>query len=414
MTTDGARNEHGAAVLTVNDGNEIHCVDHNVQLVQADALNSNQAHPPPLTQEARAVNDKSHALVVFINGHKAILARFRELADAKRNSPEGLNNWECLVLDNDTRWDSKLGKFERVVYFDNEILALQVEFAATFPRDCLLVRWEFDLAYGMVKVLTPFRVFTKFFESRSIVTLAHVPHKVDELLSSLAPGSYTQVMQGRDERALDHLENLQATMAASINERFAWVFEEDSIALEALYLMPGPNRFTFDNFVLAPNVLESVQNRLLDDVVDLLPPDMPQPIKAQHRDVARAMLVLARTLLDGLPDTADPLVEWPKLTVLAPLFPLAQMLFGIPASTSDDERTFSGAGLVLGNLRTRMDLDNFRREQRVRQFLTLGTDPHTSSGRAERLSRSNRIIERFAMTLERVREEINRNDVGNQ
>ena len=61
-----------------------------------------------------------------------------------------------------------------------------------------------------------------------------------------------------------------------------------------------------------------------------------------------------------------------------------------------------------------MDLDNFRREQRVRQFLTLGTDPHTSAGRQERLARSNSIIERFAMTLERVREEILRNNAGNQ
>lgn len=122
------------------------------------------------------------------------------------------------------------------------------------------------------------------------------------------------------------------------------------------------------------------------------------------------MLQFARSVLDQLPDTADPLVVWPQQTVLAPLFPVAQMLFGIPASTSDDERSFSGAGLVLGNLRTRMDLDNFRREQRVRQFLTLGTDPHTSTGRQELLARSNRIIERFAMTLERVREELRANN----
>jgi len=44
------------------------------------------------------------------------------------------------------------------------------------------------------------------------------------------------------------------------------------------------------------------------------------------------------------------------------------------------------------------------------QFLT----PHPSSGRAEGLLRSNRIIERFTPTLERVREEMNRNNVGNQ
>lgn len=405
MTTDGAKNEHNAAVRLVNEGNEIHCVDHNGQLVQNDALDSTQANPPPLTQAVRDVSAKCRALVIFINGHKATHTRFTELAKAKRESVEGAKNYESLVLDNDTRWDSELGKLERVVYFDNEILALQAELVATFPADCLLVRVEFDLAYGMTKVLLPFRIFTKFFENRSIVTLAHVPHKVDSLLSSVAPGSYAQAMQGRDPQALADLENFQATLADSIRTRFAWVFAEDSIALEALYLMPGRNRFTFTNFVLGPNVLASIRNRLLDDVVELLPEDMTQDLKNQHREVARVMLGLARTMLDALEDTVDPLEWWPQQQVLSPLFPLAQMLFAIPASTSDDERSFSGAGLVLGNLRTRMDLDNFRREQRVRQYLTLGTDPHAQMGRQERLARSNTILERFALTLERVREE---------
>jgi hypothetical protein len=75
------------------------------------------------------------------------------------------------------------------------------------------------------------------------------------------------------------------------------------------------------------------------------------------------------------------------------------MLFGIPASTSDDERSFSSAGLILGKLRTRLDLDNFRREQRIRQFLILGTDPDTQKGRAERLERSGRVLERFARNV---------------
>jgi hypothetical protein len=156
---------------------------------------------------------------------------------------------------------------------------------------------------------------------------------------------------------------------------------------------------------IGPNVLQSIRNRLLDDVVELLPPNMDQARKNQHREVAAVMLGLARSMLDELDDTVDPLEWWPQQQVLSPLFPIVQMLFAIPASTSDDERTFSGAGLVLGNLRTRMELDNFRREQRIRQFLTLGTDPHSQAGRTERLARSNLILEQFAIKLEQTRDQ---------
>jgi len=318
----------------------------------------------------------------------------------KRNSEVGARMFDALIVDGDTRWDSKLSLLERTVHFDAEILQLQRQLAETFPAECLLSRQEFDIAIGMTYVLLPFRIFTKFFENRSVVTLAHLPHKVDELLSSLAPGSYAQRMQGRDPQAIVEVENFQLALARSVRERFAYVFGPDSIALEALMLMPGPNRFQFVNFLVPPDVIAQVRTRLLDDVVELLPSNMTPEIKAQHRTLADATLTVARSTLDTLEDTEDPLECWPSMELLAPLHPVAQMLLAIPASTSEDERSFSSAGLTLGKLRTRMDLDNYRREQRVRQYLTSGTDPQSQAGRQERLNRSNTLIERFALIIQ--------------
>ena len=71
------------------------------------------------------------------------------------------------------------------------------------------------------------------------------------------------------------------------------------------------------------------------------------------------------------------------------------MLLVIPASTAEDERSFSSAGFTLDKLRTRMDLDNFRREHRIRQFLVAGTDPHHQDGRQLRVERALTLIARL-------------------
>jgi len=86
MTTDGAPNERGAARLVVNDGNEIHCSGHNLQLVVNDPLDPKRKHPPPACAPHRTVVQKAHSLVTFINGHKDPLAAFRALVIERPNA----------------------------------------------------------------------------------------------------------------------------------------------------------------------------------------------------------------------------------------------------------------------------------------------------------------------------------------
>ena len=128
-------------------------------------------------------------------------------------------------------------------------------------------------------------------------------------------------------------------------------------------------------------------------------------MKLLNKTVGMATLELARTMLNQVDEDVNPLEWWPSKSNLSALFPLAQMLFAIPASTSDDERSFSSAGFTLDKLRTRLDLDNFRREHRIRQFLVAGTDPHHQEGRKLREERAVGLIRQLASLLNQVNAE---------
>ncbi len=147
----------------------------------------------------------------------------------------------------------------------------------------------------------------------------------------------------------------------SIRTRFSDWFEGESLALEALYLTPVRGRFDFTNFVIAPDILVAVRNNIVNNVIELLPPNTPVAQIAFHRQVSSAMLELARARLDLANEDENPLVWWPNNPDLSALFPVAKMLFSMPASTGEDERGFSSAGFTLNQRRSRLDLDNFRR-----------------------------------------------------
>lgn len=317
------------------------------------------------------------------------------------------------MLDNDTRWDTELMLVERVIYFDNELIALYSDATVGIPADCIFTRFEFDLAYGMCLVLESLREFTKWAQLRNKVTLAYVPEKIDALLTALQPSDeFDARLLGRSAGILDHLHALQRRLFASVRQRFSSTFDGSSIALAARYLLPGNNRFAFTHFVvnhdtinqvlyaltpcsprdLTPQVLEN----LVDDAVALLPDGTPEE-ELEHTGVmVRATLPLARAKLNRAPAITDPLVWWPGQAILAPLFGLAKMLFAVPASSADSERSFSSAGFTMGIRRTRMEVDAFRSEHRIRRFITATGDAQTQLGRQTRLDRVRRILDRFA------------------
>lgn len=395
MTTDGASNEKGAAALLVNEGNEIHCVAHNLQLAINDPLDPKKANPPADCAAHRGVLQKAHKLVIHINGHRSTFHAFSTLAQQKKVSVEGSRQFDALVIDVETRWDSELALLERLVYFDNEIMSLYGNAELGIEADMMLDRAEFDLAFGMTLVLEPFRIFTKFVQYRNDVTLAYVPGHLDRLLTQLAPGTFATRLLGRAPGVLAQVEAFQARLVASLRERFADLFTGRSLALASRMLLPGRDLFTFRNFVVGEDVIAEVKTHMLNDFVELLPAAWDADRKQRYRNAAAGNLDLLRDELNQVDPDVNPLQWWPTNPAFGSLYLLAKMLLAIPASTAEDERVFSGAGVTLNERRTRLDIDNFRREHRVRQFLTSGTSLNTREGRHLRIERGNTLLRHF-------------------
>lgn len=66
------------------------------------------------------------------------------------------------------------------------------------------------------------------------------------------------------------------------------------------------------------------------------------------------------------------------------------------SSSSEGERNFSSAGISLDKLRSRMRIESFRQEHRVRRYLTAGSDVLTPEGRKMRQERAEELIRLFA------------------
>lgn len=392
-TTDGAKNELGAAFALVNEDNALHCAAHNIQLVINDQLDRKTANSPPQLHRHRAIVQKCHELVIYINGHRDTHDEFKALASRKMHA-EGAHHFQSLVEDVVTRWDSELAMMERLYYFDVELLQIFANDILAVPRDLALDRFEFDLMYAMTLVLTPFKIFTKFVQKKSEVTLAYLPGKIDELISALAPGSFAALVADLEDSdaVLEQLEAFQACLVISIKERFADIFDGASLAMAARFFLPGPGLFAFEHFEPPENLLAVVKDNIVSDFRELLPP-MPAEHLELQLTLARGTLDLARFKLDQLDPHADPLDWWGHQDDLSLIHRVVKMLFQIPASSAENERSFSSASFVLDQRRTRLDLDNFRREHRIRRALCAGATP------AERLRRSNELIERFSQEL---------------
>jgi hypothetical protein len=402
-TTDGAKNELAAAFRLVNEDNAEHCAAHKIQLVVNDPLDPKKANPPPECARHREVVRKIHGLVLYINGHKDVHSAFLALAKAKRANAEGARMYETLVEDVVTRWDSEFDMMDRFNYFDDEILELERMPHIGIPADLILDRFDFDLSYAMTKVLNPFKIFTKFVQCKSVVTLAYVPRKIDELVSALAPGSFAAVLRGCADGVLAQMEAFQACLVTSIKDRFASMFEGQSLALAARMFLPGNDLFTFQNFGVTQEIIEAVKENILSDFVELLPPNMPAPKKEKQKALARVTLEDARENLDELLEDTDPLEYWPSHPEYTILYPPAKMLLQIPSASAENERSFSSASFVLDQRRTRLDLDNFRKEHRIRRHIYSSANPE------ERLLAANDLIDQFAVTVNAARaaEEVN-------
>lgn len=394
-TNDGAGDEQKAAFQLVQEGNTFWCAAHRVQLAIGDCLDSKKARPPVDCAPHRAVLRKAHDCVVFVNAHRDATARFKELAKTKRENQEGAKAWEQLVLDNDTRWDTDLMLLERIVYFDEELRELYLDGALGMPPECVLTLEEFDLVRGITLVLNPFRDFTKFVQFRNKITVAHVPQKLDDLLASIQPGMFDAGLEGSAPIIFPQLRDFQVRLIASMRARFDPIFQSGSLALAARYFLPGGGAFNFAYFNVDATVTDALIENLLDDFVTLLPSTTGPEETQEHRAIAEATLPVARRALDRLDNNVDLLSWWPQQKHLAALFPLVKMLYAIPASSADNERAFSSASYTLGPRRTRLDLEAFRSEHRIRRFIVAGNDGGSHAGRIQRLERVRDLLRHY-------------------
>ena len=55
--------------------------------------------------------------------------------------------------------------------------------------------------------------------------------------------------------------------------------------------LPGPNQFVFQNFQLAPNMMDIVMAKCVEDAVELLPPNTDDYLKVRTRTRAGQALV---------------------------------------------------------------------------------------------------------------------------
>lgn len=397
MTTDGAANERLGASQLVGDGNDHHCDAHHIQLCIEDNLGkeSTVANCAP----HRAVLRKAHQLVILITGHKDISTEFARLAYLKRTNAENGRMFEALIINNETRWDSELAMLERLVVFDPEIMQLYNNAQLGIDPECILTRFEFDLAFGMTLVLGPLRFFTKFVQQREAVTLAHVPRLIDELVTKLAPQSFDHLLIGRADGVIAALNSFQTALVVSIKARYAPMFNSPSLARSAAFFLPGMVYRDFANF---PNpdengIVQRVIDRIVLDAENLLPPGVDRRERIARR--ARSALVELREDLDEL-DPNDPEndpLKWIPIKSNAPvLFPVSKLYLAIFSTSAEDERNFSSAGFTLDKLRSRLDIENFRYEHRIRRFLTAGSDAQTQVGRALRKERAERLLQRFS------------------
>jgi len=341
-------------------------------------------------------------LVVLVNSHKDILSAFSNLAALKRSSVDGARNFDSLLIDCETRWDSELMLLERLVYFESELGELFKIKALRIDESCKFSRYELDLMYAMTLVLAPFRKFTKFVQNRACITLARIPHYIDDIITDLLPNSFLDDLATKSPGISDVLNAFQAQLVSSIKTRFEDLYQGHSLALAAMFFMPGPNQFQFKNFNVTDGVISSVIEKCVDDIVEILPSNATDLVKNRHRRSCPELLRDLREDLDLLDSGVDPLIWIPRQVHYSLLFPLAMLLLAIPATSAEDERSFSCAGDILGPNRTRLDIENFRRELRIRRYIIADGDMHSQSGRDLRVRNVLRLLERFDKRFGRV------------
>lgn len=137
-----------------------------------------------------------------------------------------------------------------------------------------------------------------------------------------------------------------------------------------------------------------MRTNMVDDTLALMPNVDPEDLQ-DIKETAELLLKRVTRKLRNADPNIDPFTWWPQQQAeFGSLFPMVKMMFAIPATSADNERSFSSASYTLDSHRYKMDIDTFRKEHRIRRHLT-GSEGHDQAGRQDKVNRMSSLLNIF-------------------
>ena len=200
-------------------------------------------------------------------------------------------------------------------------------------------------------------------------TLCYLPRRVDELIDQLDSMDFSHNDVSKSTQST--LDVILESFVASVKKRFGGVFTGDSIALACARMCPGESLLEFKHFDVSVEEKDVLFNNMVDDAM-LLVDEGADISDGNVEEACRFMLSHAIKKLGSNGTARDPLLWWQSQVFFSFLYPFVKMLFAIPATSCEAERSFSCAGF-LTNHRNNLGENLLPKEFRIRQYLLSGS-----------------------------------------
>lgn len=335
MTTDGARNEKGAAEDVVGVDDSFHCAAHAIQLCVRDVMKSD---------ESTAFSCSQQAIATFVKAARNSHAAQRAFRKAKLVS---------LLKSVPTRWDADFIMMQRLCRLKWDLCRLNSRNPDLF--DFFPAEQHFALADSWCKIFYPVRRFTLKVQRKRSPTFCYLLFWLDKLVGQLEEIA----------KQFAHLKPFIDALTNFILKRFKWASQPDSLAWAASYIVPGLDVLNLKYFTAPPE--ESIQEKLSKEAAELLQNEFAD---SGFISLIRAGLSFWKPRLKAASEKTDVLKWWKSQTHLGHLKPLILMLLAIPAASAENERVFSAAGHLLRKKRLHLGTKAFREEILIRSFLS--------------------------------------------
>ncbi len=352
VTADGATAEQKAGAELVGPSDTLWCLAHLLQLVVRDVINdSNQ----PYAKDIKLVR----TWIETIRDHNALCEALGRYLKERGQKPVKVS------LDVVTRWDSVLTmvrSFLRVwsngiePMIKNKLLDKYISPELDIQQETL-IRLE-----AMCRVLDNFSTITKLSGLKDFPTLVRVPRWIAELSNNLQPNYYDSVV----------MQEFKSLLLQALKLRTDSIVNTPSLHLTAAMLDPSDHELSYLPPATRRDLWADVNEKLATEVVNMNPPNK----LANGEEVAGATIEAARIEITRYHDHCKKnatiiqsevgsqhgenalkrIADW--WLQHRNLFPLlaqtARGLLAIPATSVNNERAFSSAGVELSKKRQSM------------------------------------------------------------